>query len=160
MRFIWQLKTQVFNPDFSLPGSAVDRTRSRSTETVDRMCTKRAQGHLVWPVDRAVDRLKATHSRVSPVDRAVDRPRAVALWFRGRSTGRSTGSWQRSNFDRWPVDRPVDRMVKSDHNCCQWLVFKWGYKYPISGQFFLRFEELIFSYSLVFSQQSKEVFEL
>ena len=60
-------------------------------------------GQLVWPIDRAVDRLKSTHSRVARSTGRSTGQRAVALWFWARSTaaagstvknltvGRSTG---------------------------------------------------------------------
>jgi len=81
-----ELKRTCFPvPELALPGSVgrphgrpdqdrtVDRTRSRSTVAIDR----RAQGRARWlpfkPVDRTIDRLRATHSRVAP-DRPSGRP--------------------------------------------------------------------------------------
>ena len=78
MGFILYLKTKFFSPKLILPGSGGRPSRSTGPEA-DRpeRSTKHAQGCALgcvsWPVDRTVDRLKATHSRVAPVDRAVDR---------------------------------------------------------------------------------------
>ena len=68
----------------------VDRTQSRSTGPVDRRAQNVHASLPINPVDRAVDRLKATHSRVAPVDRAVDRPESRCSLVLG------------------PVDRAVD----------------------------------------------------
>ena len=115
MGFIWELKTQFSTSEFSparlwRSTGPVDRTQSRSTGRAQG----RARSQPLGPVDWAVDRLKATHSRVAPVDRAVDWPEShcsLVLGVVDRAVDRQA---QRSNFDRWSVDR----MVKSDHN---WL---------------------------------------
>jgi len=75
-----------------------------------------------------------------------------------RSTRRSTGSANGSKYDRWAVDRAVDRQGYFGKICCQRLVSRFAYKYPICKSFSPRFFVRIFSYSLVFLQQSKEVF--
>ena len=74
--------------------------------------------------------------------------------------GRSTGSSQRAKFDRWAVDRAVDQQRYFGKICCQRLVSRFAYKYPICKSFSLRFLVRIFPYSLVFLLKSKEVFEL
>ena len=76
------------------------------------------------------------------------------------STGRSTASANGSKFDRWAVDRAVDRQGNSGKNYSQRLVSRFAYKYPICKSFSLRFLVRIFPYSLVFLLQLKEVFEL
>ena len=76
------------------------------------------------PVDRAVDRLQVPHSRVGAVDRMVDReqgmvdrvvdwPESNLLSGLAWSTGRPIGRLNDKKFDRWPVDRPVDRKAIS-----------------------------------------------
>ena len=72
--------------------------------------------------------------------------RPVAANGQNLTVGRSTG--------------PVDRQCISDFFSCQRLYFSGGYKYPIHSLFSPRIFVWIFPYSLVFSQQSKEVFEL
>jgi len=64
-----EIKRQVFNTQ--IPNQTalavdrtVDRTRSRSTVTVDRCAREVHKGQPTRPVDRAVDQLKAPHSRV------------------------------------------------------------------------------------------------
>ena len=113
---------------------AADRDGRPDQWSVDRtgrpMCTRRAQRPVVWPVDRAVDRLKSAHSRVGPVDRRSTGQRAVALWFWARSTGQSTGRLNGQFFDRWLVDRSVDRKVNFDLVSCQWAEFLWGLFIP------------------------------
>ena len=72
---------------------AVDRDGRPDQWSVDRCAQDMHKGQLAWSVDRAVDRLKSTHSRVGPVDRAVDRPES------------------RYSLVQGPVDRAVDRAV-------------------------------------------------
>ena len=67
-----------------------------------------ALGRVSWPVDRAVDRLKATHSRVGPVDRTVDRPESCCSLVLGAVDRAVDRQAQRQIFDRWPVDRKVN----------------------------------------------------
>ena len=87
-------------------------------------------GLPIKPVDRAVDRLEATHSRVARVDRAVDRPESRCSLVQGPVDWAIDRKAQRSNFDRWPVDRPVDRMVKSDNNSLPTASFLWDLFIP------------------------------
>ena len=117
------------------------------------------------PVDRAVDWLQLPHSRVGAVDRtvdreqgtvdrAVDRPESNLLSGLAQSTGRSTDRLNSQKFDRWPVDRPVDRKANSDLVSSQRAEFFMGYLYPIWGQFLSRIFEPKFFYSLVFLKAS------
>ena len=65
---------------------------------------------------------------------------------------RSTGRLNDYFFDRWPVDRPVDRKVIFDLLSCQRVEFCGGYKYPTFELFlnkFLRAKILIFSIVLI-----------
>ena len=71
---------------------------------------------------------------------------------------RSTGSANGSKYDRWAVDRSVDRQGNSGKICCQRLVSRFAYIYPFWKSFSLRFFVRIFPYSLVFLLQLKEVF--
>ena len=112
-------------------------SRCFSQELVDRMCTRRAQGHISWPVDRAVDRLKATHSRVIPVDRSVDRPESRCSLVLGAVDRAVAGRLNGHFFDRWPVDRPVDRKVNFDLSASHRADLFGAYLYPISWLFWL-----------------------
>ena len=58
-----------------------------------------------------------------------------------RSTKRSTGRVNGQIFDRWPVDRPVDRKVNFDLSASQWADLFGAYLYPIPWLFWLRFLE-------------------
>ena len=87
-------------------------------------------GQPLGPVDRAVDRLKSTHSRVGPVDRAVDRPESRCSLVLGAVDRAVDWKAQRSIFDRWPVDRPVDRKVIFDLSASQRAEFLWGLFIP------------------------------
>ena len=71
------------------------------------------------------------------------------------STGRSTGSANGSKYDRWAVDRTVDWQGNSGNICCQRLVSRFAYIYPIWKSFSLRIFGLKFSFSQVFLLQSK-----
>ena len=100
-----------------MPGSGGRPTGRPDQEPVDRNGRPAVHknvhaGQPFGPVDRAVDRLKATHSRVVPVDRAVDRPESCCSLVLGAVDGRSTGRLNGQIFDHWPVDRPVDRKGK------------------------------------------------
>ena len=75
----------------------IDRTSGRSTEPVDRCVQDVHKGQVIWPVDRAVDRLKSPHSWVGPVDRS--------LW-----PGRPGGEQLLSGSGT--VDRAVDRRAQ------------------------------------------------
>ena len=77
-----------------------------------------------------------------------------------RSTGRSTCSWQRAEFDRWTVDRPVDRQFIFGSFCCQRLYFSGVYKYPICESFSLRFLVRIFPTLLCFHSNQKKFLRL
>ena len=116
MEFFSKIKTKFFCP------RTVPARLWRSTEPVDRTgpVDRRAQnvhaGLPLGPVDRAVDRLQAPHSRVGAVDRTVDREawqvdRAVnrpesicSLDWDGRALA-SNGQ----KFDRWRSTGPVNR---------------------------------------------------
>ena len=67
MGFYWGLIDQVFSFEI------VARYCRRSTGPVDRCAQDTCTDQHRRPVDRAVDRLKSTHSQVPPVDWAVDR---------------------------------------------------------------------------------------
>ena len=135
----------------------VDRPRSRSTGLVDRRAQGCARSQPFRLVDRAVDRLKSTHSRVGPVDRVVDRcslvlgavdrrARPTGSTVRnltvGRSTGRSTG---RSFLTFLPANGQI------------WL----GPLYtPILGCFSLSFSRENFLHLKCFISSFKRVLEL
>ena len=152
MGFILYLKTKFFSPKIFLPGSGGQPFRSTEPGAGrPERSTGRAQGCVLGRVSWPVDRLKATHSRVAPVDRAVDRPKSRCSLVLGTVDRQA----QRSNFDRWPIDRPVDRMVKSDHNWLPTASFL-CYINPICGLFCVSFQEPKFqSFSTVFTSFKK-----
>ena len=93
-------------------------------------------------VDRAVNRLQVPHSRVGAVDRTVDREawhdrpsgqpaKEQLLSGLARLIGQSTGRLNGHFFDRWPVDRPVDRKVNFDLAAANEQNLCGGYLYPI-----------------------------
>ena len=60
-------------------------------------------------------------------------------------------------YDRWPVDRPVDRKGISALSSCQRADFIWGYIYPPLSLFSTRFPRAkILILSSVYIQVSKE----
>ena len=74
--------------------------------------------------------------------------------------GRSTGSCQRSEFDRCAVDRPVDRQGISGKSSVNGYFLKLPINTPFERVFLQDFLVRIFPDSLVFSKQSKEIFVL
>ena len=90
------------------------------------MCTERAQ--QFWLEGRSTGRSTA----MAPIDWLVDCQESYALWIwpwptgrltsrskprHGRPGGRPTGC-NSQKYDRWPVDRPIDRQVILT---CSWL---------------------------------------
>ena len=65
--------------------------------------------------------------RLGTVDRAIDRPESKCSLELGRSTGRLNGQI----FDRWSVDRPVDRKVNFDLAAANGQNLYGGYLYLI-----------------------------
>ena len=89
------IKTNFFSPNLFLPGPGGRSFRSTEPgagrpERSTGRAMECALGRVNCPVDRAVDRLKATHSRVAPVDRPESRCSLV----------------------QGPVDRAVDRKAQ------------------------------------------------
>ena len=94
------IKTKISSPDFL--SARLWRSTDRSTgpgagrpEWSTGCARDVHKGHLVWPADRAVDRLKSPYSQVRTVDRAVDR-RLATVKFRplaGRPAGRPDGQF-------------------------------------------------------------------
>jgi len=117
--------------------------RSQSTVPVDWRARIRARRLTLHPVDRSG---RPTESCL--LSGIFGRPR------------RSTGSHNGSKFDRWAVDRPGRPEGYFWQKFCKRLFSVIAYKYPIWERFSLRFSVRIFADSLVFSKQSKEVFEL
>ena len=115
--YLWDfigIKITKFSNLKSLPDLlADDRTSGRSTGLVDRYKRNMHKDQPSRPVDRAVDRLKSTHSRVLPVDREVDR-QVVPVDRRHND----------KKYDRW-AGRPEGY---SGHFWLQRLEFLRGYK--------------------------------
>ena len=139
-----KIKTQVFNPYNVGPGClSVGRPVGRPT------CTKCARS-LGWEAGRSgrstarelcslekptVDRVDRPGRESAlcfrTVNRAVDRPESSCSLNLARSTGRSTGGLNGHFFDRWPVDRSVDRKGILALFQLPTGRFQRGYKYPI-----------------------------
>ena len=122
-------------------GRSTDRSTGPRVGRPDRSTDVHKDVHTDQPLG-PVDRLQVPHSQVGAVDRTVDRKawhgrpsgrlaKEQLLSGLARSTGRSTGRLNYHIFDRWPVDRPVDRKVISDLVSCQRANFYGAYLYPI-----------------------------
>ena len=133
--------------NFALPvDRTVDRDRSQSTDvhrrarpfelvgqSTGRSTVQRVLlfGNGPGRPTRSIDRQRALLSVSARSTRRSTGQRAVALWIQSRSTGRSTDRRNGQKFDRWPVDRPVDRKGNLALFSCQRADFQMGYKYPI-----------------------------
>ena len=118
--------------------TSIDRTGRPTSATVDRsgrptctrMCTLTC--HLGRSTERSTNYKYPTLGwgrstgrstvRLGTVDRAVAGQRAIALWI-GTVDRAVDGHF----FDRWPVDRPVDRKANLGLVSCQRLVFQRAY---------------------------------
>ena len=106
--------------------------------------------------ERSTDWSQSTLGLARSTGRSTDQ-RAVALWFWARSTGRPNGQ----KFDRWSVDRLVDRKVIFDLSASQRADFVMGYLYPIWEMFLHKFLEQKFpTFSRVLLQVLKSFIAL
>ena len=122
--FIWLLKTPKFQVlIFCLPGPGGRPTGRPDQEPVDRTGRPNVHKnvHKAVSVGRSTDWRQPTLGLPRSTGRSTGQ-RAVALWFRARSTGRSIRRLNSQKFDRWPVDWKANSGLVS----CQRADSFWG----------------------------------
>ena len=113
----------------------------RSTDVHKRAQTIWLEGRSTDPVNRQ----RALLSGSGP-GRPSGRPaESSALCFQA-SVDRPVDWWHNGRkFDRWPVDRAIDRQQNFSAVLAQRLVFRMGYKYPFIWAIFIRISRPKFS---------------